>query len=127
VKRLVDSSVYIDWLRCRRDFAADLLALVQQGELVGCGIVRLEVIRGIRQSAQKKRLEEFFELIPEILMDPVFWSGAAELAWKLDRAGKVVPTSDVAIAHCALQADAVLVTLDRHFRKIPGLRTSQQL
>jgi predicted nucleic acid-binding protein len=40
----------------------------------------------------------------------------------LKKSGKSIPTNDVWIAAHALEAGAVLVTFDRHFAVVPGLR-----
>jgi predicted nucleic acid-binding protein len=40
----------------------------------------------------------------------------------LKKSGKPIPTNDVWIAAHALEAGAVLVTFDRHFAVVPGLR-----
>ena len=124
---LVDSSVYIDWLRGRVDFPRMLEPWLRSGSLWTCGIVRVEVLRGIRHADQAYRLAEFFDLIPEVPCDAELWSRAAELAWKLDRSGIVLPLSDVVIGACALTVGARVITTDSHFQKIPGLRTSKVL
>lgn len=49
------------------------------------------------------------------------WHQAAELAWTLDRmSGGFLPLTDLVIARCAMQVDAVLSSPDRHFEGIPG-------
>lgn len=37
------------------------------------------------------------------------------------RQGSVLPLTDLAIAVCALRAEALLITTDPHFEAIPGL------
>jgi len=45
----------------------------------------------------------------------------------LKRSGQSIPLNDVWIAAHALEAGAVLVTYDSHFRAVPGLRTWDEL
>jgi predicted nucleic acid-binding protein len=51
----------------------------------------------------------------------------ADLAWALDRKGKILPVSDLLIACCALQVKARLVSVDPHFDSIPGLQVRRDL
>jgi predicted nucleic acid-binding protein len=55
------------------------------------------------------------------------WERAAHLAHALDRAGKIVPAPDLVIASCALAIDASILTFDRHYQFIPGLRVLDRL
>ncbi|OYV06897.1 MAG: hypothetical protein CFE26_03850 [Verrucomicrobiales bacterium VVV1] len=49
------------------------------------------------------------------------WDEVWQLAWKLDRQGKVLPLQDIVIACCANRAGAAVMTTDRHFDLIDGL------
>jgi predicted nucleic acid-binding protein len=51
----------------------------------------------------------------------------AELSWRLDRRGIVLPMSDLVIASCAFQANIPVLTLDHDFRRIPRLKTRRTL
>ena len=95
---------------------------MRSGQLLGCGVVRVEVVRGVVDRRQKSCVEEFLDLVPDIVSDDQMWKDAAELAWTMDREGKVIPATDVVIAACALRAGAEVVTLDPHFDSVPGLR-----
>jgi len=57
---LLDSSIYIGWLRLKRSPALLLESRARTGEVATCGIVRAEVLRGISDPAAKKRFERFF-------------------------------------------------------------------
>lgn len=124
---LVDSSKYISWLRLGRHPVALLGGLAQSGELLSCGIVRIEVLRGVLKAPLKQQLTEFFDALPEVALSAAVLEEAADLAWRLDRQGQVLPVSDLLIAVCARRADAVLVTEDRHFQQVPGLRVQAEL
>ena len=118
---LVDSSVYVAWLRSRIEFPRELEPWLRRGDLWTCGVIVIEVLRGIREPQQRKRVAEFFELLPQVRCDEAFWQEAAELAWTLDRRGQVLPVSDLIIATAARSIGAVLITGDEHFAKVPGL------
>lgn len=119
---LVDSSVYIELLRGRRNPARELAEAFASIELVGCSVVRCEVLRGMVDPLAKAKLASFFDLLVDIPTDQKVWAATENLAWQLDRAGKVLPLADLIIAVCALQAGATLLTNDKHFALIPRLR-----
>lgn len=118
----IDSSIYIDWLRRRADLPAELAPWIRTEQLACCGVVRAEVLRGIPDKRQRDRVGEFFDVLLDIPTGLSCWRRTAVLAWELDRRGKVLPTTDLVIAVCAMTADAELITSDPHFRAVPGLR-----
>ncbi len=124
---LVDSTLYVDWLRRRIDFPRLLEPWVRSRSLWLCGVIRVEVIRGILNPNQKTRVEEFFDLIPDIPTDPDLWHDVTSLAWKLDRDGKALPLTDLIISAGALKVGAKVVTFDRHFLEVPGLACQSDL
>lgn len=46
----------------------------------------------------------------------------SEIKYYLDKKGKPIPTNDLWIASQAVETGSVLITYDKHFLKIPGLR-----
>ena len=49
------------------------------------------------------------------------WDAATDLAWAMDRAGQVIPATDILIAVSAQRIGASVLTLDHHFAMIPRL------
>ena len=119
---LIDSSVYIDLLRSRKDPIAQFAARFEQGEICTCGIVICEVLRGIVKRAIYERMKRFFELVEAIELDEELIRKACDLAWDLDREGTILPLSDIFIAAAALHRHATVVTNDTHFSLMPSLR-----
>ncbi len=124
---LIDSGFYIKQQRAGVDIWHQLVPLLQSGELYSCGIVRVEVFRGIRNASLKRDLEDFFDILPEIPTDISLWQEATDLAWSLDRKGHVLPLADLVIGCCALRVDATLITTDPHFQKVPHLKIRSHL
>ena len=124
---LVDSTKYISWMRQGRNPVALLAGALTAGELLTCGIIRIEVLRGVIKPKAKAELTRFFDIVPEIPLTASLLRDATELAWTLDRQGRVLPVSDLIIATCAKRAGATIITEDAHFRQIPGLRTRADL
>ena len=124
---LVDSTIYIDWFRHRVDPRPMLEPWIKARAIAICGIIRAEVIRGVIHPGQKAKISALFELLEDIPTDSALWREVAELAWRLDRHGAVLPLTDIAIAACAIRIGAKLITADEHFSKISGLSLSRQV
>jgi len=119
---LVDSNVYISLLRAGRDPAVALGNRYEMADLVICGMVRLEVLRGIKSPKVLERLGAFFDVLMNVPSDNRIWEEATDLAWRLDRGGRTLPSPDLVIAASAFRVGAAVCTHDRHFDHIPGLR-----
>jgi predicted nucleic acid-binding protein len=120
---LVDSSVYIRLMRQRLDPVAVLFEHYDSVNLVTCGMVRVEVLRGMKEARARKRLEDFMAVMQYVPADERLWHEATELAWKIDRAGETIQATDAVIAASALRLGASVLTLDSDFKRVPGLHT----
>jgi hypothetical protein len=56
---LVDSTKYISWMRQGRNPVAMLAPQVLTGEFINCGIIRVEVLRGVLKLRAKTELTHF--------------------------------------------------------------------
>src|SRR5688500_18853646 len=124
---LVDSSVFIRLMREGRDPARELVERAGETDLATCGMVRMEVLRGMRVPKAKRALEGFFDAMRYVPSDAGLWQDATNLAWRLDREDWTLPLQDVFIAACALRIDAAVITFDKHFHAIASLRVLSDL
>ncbi len=124
---LPDSNIYIGAVRAGRDPFRQFASALDEWEFATCGMVVLEVCRGLRDPAVLQRFRERFAVMLYLATGNSVWERAAQLAWSLDRRGIVLPAQDLLIATCALQADAAVLTADAHFQAIPGLRVIDRL
>jgi predicted nucleic acid-binding protein len=124
---LVDSSFFIHRFRDRIDPLLELAAYAEAWDLATCGMVKLEVCRGLRVSAMRSRYEARFAEMQYAPTNFSTWEHAARLAYELDRADNTIPAADLVIASCALAIDAPILTFDRHFQFVPGLRVLDRL
>ncbi len=118
---LVDSNVYINLLKIRRDPSEVIGAWAGRADLATCGMVRLEVLRGLKHPRAFKRVAEFMDVMVNVPTPVTFWPEATELAWRLNRQGKIIPATDIIIATSALRIRAAILTSDKHFRHVEGL------
>ena len=124
---LVDSSVFITLLKTRRDPGIELISRLDLTDLATCGMVRLEVIRGIGNPRARRKMDAFFDVMRNVITDDNLWGDVCELGWQVTRKGCNVPAKNLIIATCALRIGAVVLTYDRHFDAIPGLRVLHSL
>ena len=116
---LIDSCVYISILREGKDPALEITRNLNIVDIIICGIVRMEVIRGIKNPQIRKGMEAFMDVMKNIPTDNRLWLEATELAWQLSRNGIHVPNQDILIATHAKRTHAAILTHDKHFSHIP--------
>jgi predicted nucleic acid-binding protein len=124
---LPDSNFFISRARAGTDPFQKLAAHADDWEFATCGMVILEVGRGRRDPELLRRFRERFAVMLYVATGRSIWERAGQLAWSLDRKGLVLPSPDLVIAACALQAGSAVLTSDAHFRAIPGLRVVEHL
>jgi predicted nucleic acid-binding protein len=118
---MVDSNVFINCLKQGLDPVAQLSERYAVSELVTCGMIKLEVLRGIKNLKIRERLAEFMSIMQYVVADNKIWEEATEIAWRLSRTGSSLAGADAVIAASAVRADAVLLTADRDFEPIESL------
>ncbi len=124
---LPDSNIFIGALRAGTDPFLQFDPEVDDREFGTCGMIVLEVCRGVRDPNLLRRLKERFSVMIYVPTSNQIWERATHLAWSLDRQGRVLPAPDLIIAACALHAGATVLTADAHFREIPGLTVIEAL
>jgi predicted nucleic acid-binding protein len=122
---LIDSCIYIDWMK--QGINPVERHAPRQAELISCGMIHLEVIRGVTNPAVKQYLIDYFDLLPQVPLSNGILQSAMELVWNSDRQGIVLPSTDLILAACVLKAGATIITRDHHFSRIPGIRVSKDL
>lgn len=120
---LIDSNVYIDLLKVRKDPVA---TLYEWGEAHGrdlaiCGMIRVEVLRRLKLLKSYHSISAFMDIMVNIPSDKRMWTAATELAWSLDHKGIIIPGADAVIAASALCHGAAIMSSDAHFSQIESL------
>jgi predicted nucleic acid-binding protein len=124
---LVDSSYYIRLARAGRDPLRELAVIAAQRDLVICGVVRCEVARGLRSKSVLESFHRAWSVMRYVPTDNRLWADVEETLWGLDRRGTVLPLTDVVIACCARRVEGLVLTYDRHFDAIPGIRAVSEI
>jgi len=105
----------------------ELLPIAMTRDIATCGVVRCEVARGIRDANLLKKFRARWDVMLDVPTDHTLWTEAENTLWELDRMGINLPMPDVVIACCARRIGAVVLTYDRHFHQIPGLRVTDRI
>ncbi|MDB6007609.1 MAG: PilT protein domain protein [Prosthecobacter sp.] len=121
---LVDSSFYIGMTRQGKNPLPLLTYLAVDRDLAVCGVIRAEVGRGIRLPKVRDAFHDFWDVMINVQTDSKLWLQAEDLAWKLDRRGKILPLTDIVIACCAMRLGATILTHDHQFLEIPGIHVA---
>lgn len=124
---LADSSYYIQLLRQGQDPIRSLALAAASRDLAVCGVIRCEVGRALRLQRVRKQFQAFWDVMINVPTDKRLWEQTEQTLWELDRQGIVLPLSDVVIACCARRIEAVILTYDKHFSLMPGVRSTHQL
>jgi len=91
-------------------------------EFATCGMVMVEVLRGFREPKVVDAWKREFDCLRYLPTERSTWGITQKLVWEFERAGRRMDMPDIIISACALEAGAAVLTLDKRFAEIPGLR-----
>jgi predicted nucleic acid-binding protein len=119
---IFDTSVWIDFLRGKRNPQSDLLTsyVEQEDEVLLIPTILQEVLQGIREDTQYRQINDIFSYFTVLQLPPVQAAiGAAELYRGLRKKGVTIRKSnDCLIAFYAIELSISLVHLDGDFELI---------
>ena len=121
-RALVDSSFFIGRLRSGADPLEELARHSDDWELLTCGVVQVEVLRGMKHKKAHQRVKEYMGCMLNVPTQNAVWERASALAWSLDRHGRGMQVTDLLIAASALESDAAVLTFDADLLHVPDLR-----
>jgi predicted nucleic acid-binding protein len=114
---LIDTSAWI--LALRKTFVSAVKERIDHAlkddEVLTTGLIKLEILGGAKTEVEYKRLKSRLDALDSVATDDALWQSACDLAFTLRRKGVTVPSTDILIAACALQAKATLIHADNHF------------
>ena len=120
---LADTCAWIDFFNARRtQLAVALEQFLLQGEVFTCGIVKYELVQGVKSSAEEKTLLHALQAVTHLEMDESLWIKAGRLSAALRKKGVTIPFSDIMIAVLALENDLIVLTVDGHFEQVAGVK-----
>jgi tRNA(fMet)-specific endonuclease VapC len=118
---LVDTSVWIAFLRGTEPHRKTLARLLSEGRVAITGIVKAEIIQGVKSTKEEECLLAALNAVDSLEITDGTWVSAGRLALEMRRKGTTVPLTDIALAALAMEHDVSVLTLDKHFNSIPGV------
>jgi len=121
---MIDTNIYIEYLRGNEE-VKDILDFA---DIVAFSVISVgEIFTGFYLSENEKKyfseIEEFFNSSRLLIYDVDSETAEfyAKIVSELKSSGSPIPTNDIWIAALALQHGIKLLTMDNHFKKVPGL------
>ena len=106
-----------------------MLDVLSQAETISMSVIVLGELHagfrgGTKRRENEKILAEFFSkpCVSPLMLSLETAHIFGEIKEGLKRAGTPIPINDIWLAAQAIETGSVLVTLDAHFRRVPGLR-----
>ena len=119
---MVDTSAWIDYFRGRKGAATDLLdALLDADRAVLCGVVEMELLRGVRPG-ERSKLRSLLGALRFVETERRDFVAAGERLSQLREKGVSIPATDAVIAMVCKRHGLFLLTLDEHFHHLPEVR-----
>ncbi len=119
---LVDTCIWIEFFRSDGSESEKVQGLVEKGIAYTSGMILFELFQGVRSEREKSLLKEVFKGIPYIEMNPQTWLNAAALSKQIRTKCVTLPPSDILIGQLAIDNNLMIITVDDHFKKIPGVQ-----
>jgi predicted nucleic acid-binding protein len=95
--------------------------------VVTAGIVLTELLQGAKVKEEFKAILENMVALPMLKTTTDTWIEAGRTSFALRRKGITIPITDLIIAALALENECQILTLDPHFKKIPGVSLYKQV
>ena len=123
---LVDTSVWIDFLRGKENSRVQLLAeLLELGEAALCEVVLAEICWGAENKKQYDKYLRYFSVLPFVRLPDNWPVKIAQMGYQLRHAGFRPFIADLTITLCAMENNLILLSSDTDFephRRLFGLR-----
>jgi tRNA(fMet)-specific endonuclease VapC len=125
---VIDTSVLIDALHRKPAALRKIKELEEKGEtLCTTQINVLELYKGVysptKSEAGLQKVKKLLNAFVILTIDEDVYDMFGELSSELRRRGDAIGDFDELIASIALINGAVIVSGDRHFQRVPGLKT----
>jgi predicted nucleic acid-binding protein len=121
---LVDTTVW-SWRGRSREIAADLVAMLQRGEIVTCAMVKFELLVSARNGDEFDSIRMELDELDDCAIGPRQWQRALDVYRELAHQGgahqRSVGHQDLLIAAAAESAGVELLHYDEDFDRIAAI------
>ncbi len=112
---LIDTSAWIDFFRGKGTLVEAVDDALDVNEAALCGPVSMELRRGLRTSAERRRVLPLLAGCHALEDPPALWEEAGDLGFFLARKGVTAKSIDLLIATVALSHGVPVLTRDADF------------
>ncbi len=127
---LPDTNIITAWLKLDEKVMKNVEAVACDGNKIFISSISYyETKRGLLSTFATKKMERFERLLQKYDMIGIenVLDEASEIYANLKRRGELLPDADIFIAAIAKAYDLILVTNDKHFERIEGLKQENWL
>ncbi len=131
---LLDTNVISDMMRNPAGVAAQramsIAANEQNSKVCTSVVVQCELLFGLRRRTNPRWITQYHSVMASIdvlALEPTIATHYADLRTHLERSGTPIGPNDTYIAAQALALDAILVTADAEFTRVPALKLENWL
>lgn len=122
MKTIVDTSIWIEYFKNDGNLSASMDKELLAGNIYMTGPVISELLQGAKTEKDFQALKSNIDGVPFIETTLSDWIFAGEVSFKLRKKGRTIPITDCLIAAIAINNDATVMTLDRHFQYISDVK-----
>mgnify|MGYP001115685578 CR=1 FL=1 len=122
MKIIVDTSVWIEYLKNKLSLAEKMDRQLLAGDIFTVGPVIAELLQGAKTDKDYRMLKNSIDGLPFIETSFENWAWAGDISYKLRRRGIIIPITDCIVAAVAIHNNASVMTYDQHFTNIPNLK-----
>jgi predicted nucleic acid-binding protein len=119
---MVDTSVWIEYFRSGEGEVSEMIdSLIAEDRAAICGVVEMELLHGVKKT-ERGELEELFSALNYLELSRQDFRMAGELLNAIRSSGSLIPATDALIGSACMKEGIPLLTADKHFEKITGLK-----
>ena len=115
---LIDTSIWIDYFRGKEEVCKKVNELIDSGEICSLGLVMAELIQGAKTEKEIRVIKDMAAVFPRLMETANSWENTGMLSFRLKKAGRHVGLADCYIATIAKENNAIVYTLDEHFKEM---------
>lgn len=121
-KILIDSSIWIEYFKNNDVYVSFVENALDTLSAYIAGPVVCELLQGVKSIKENEALSSCIDAIPFIDVSKDDWVKAGDILYKLRKQGITIPMANVILGAVCLNNGLTIITLDKHFEKIPGIR-----
>ena len=115
---LIDTSIWIEYFRGKKEVYKKVNELIDSGRVCSLGLITAELIQGAKTEKEIRVIKDIATVFPRPAEEPHSWENAGMLSFRLKKTGKGIGLADCYIATIAKENNAIIYTLDEHFKEM---------